>query len=244
MGAITASANTLTAIITSTAGWQSVNNAASATVGNAVVTDTQLQQNQQLAVATPSTTFIAGIANAVAQVANVASVTYVNNTTDAFDINGIPPHTFSMVVKGGATADIATAIALSKPPGIGTYGSASYVYVDANGVPETIYYAPVTQVEIDATITIKILAGWQATTGSTIQTAVFNFINSLPVGADCYISWLESAAQLGATGIGATFKIVSVTQALHSGSQTTADLVSLYYQEFFTNLTDITVVLT
>ena len=172
LGATTAAIATLTNILTPTAGWQTVNNAAIATPGLTVITDAQLQQNQQAALAVGSTTSMQSIVSAVLQVSGVTGVEYINNVTNSTNAQGIPAHTFALIVTGGTTANIATAIALTKPPGIGTYGNTSYIYTDTNGVPETIYYTPTVEQELQAVITIKALTGWVPATATTIQTAV------------------------------------------------------------------------
>src|SRR6185312_9684965 len=80
IGAISASANTISSIATPILGWQTVNNASAATAGNAVETDAQLRLRHEASVSLPSTSIFAGIAAAIAQVTGVTRVTpYENN---------------------------------------------------------------------------------------------------------------------------------------------------------------------
>ena len=244
LGAIPAAIATLTNILTPTAGWQTVNNSAIATPGLAVITDAQLQQNQQAALALGSLTYIQSIVSAVLQVSGVTGVEYINNVTDATNAQGIPRHTFALIVTGGTTANIATAIALTKPPGIGTYGNTSYIYTDTNGVPETIYYTPTVNQELQVVVTIKALTGWVPSTATTIQNAVQQWITSLVTGQNSYIAWIEAAASLQGTGLNGSFVVTGVTQALFSGVQANADLINNYYTDFYCNLADVTIVIT
>lgn len=244
-GAVAAQANTLTQIITTTAGWQSVNNALDAVVGFPVISDTELQQNQQNSVYTSSDGFMSDIVHDVLQVTGVTKIEYINNVTSSVDIYGIPGHTFSLIISGSpAVADVANAIALSKPSGVGSYGFINYTIVDANGVPELISYSLAQPTRIDVVITVKKLASWQATTGLAIQNAIFNFVNSLTTGTSSYIAWLESVASLTGTSLQSSFVVTSVTQALHGGTQAPNDLTAIYYQNFYCNLGDVGVVLT
>jgi uncharacterized phage protein gp47/JayE len=241
-GNIAALTDTLTNILTPTAGWNSVTNTSNASLGLAVELDSQLVQMQQSALAGSSQTFVQSIVGAVQKVSGVTNITYDNNTSNITDSNGVPAHTLSLIVTGTAVdADVAAAIALTKPPGIGTYGTTSYVYVDVNNVPETISWYKVTTVEIDLTITILPLTGYVAATKTAVQEAIYNFVNSFVPGQDSYISQLTTIAGLGATGPGLTYTITSITQALHGDSQTSATLTASLTQQFFTTLTDVVV---
>jgi len=242
-GNIAAVTGSLTNILTPTAGWQSVTNTAPATLGLAVELDSQLTQAQQLSLAGSAETFMQSIVSAVVKVSGVSSISYDNNTTGSTDTNGVPGHSFALIIAGTATnSAIGTAIALSKPPAIGTYGNTSYVYVDSNGVPETIQWYTVVPVELQVVVTILPLAGYVSSTKTAIQEAVYNFINSFIPNQDSYNSQLTTIAGLGATGQGLTYKIVSVTQALYAGTQLQQDLIANIFQQFYVNLADVSVI--
>jgi uncharacterized phage protein gp47/JayE len=242
-GNIAAAIGTLTNILTPTAGWNSVTNTSAATTGLAVELDSQLTQTQQQTLVGSSETFMQSIMGAVLRVTGVSAVNVDNNTSNSTDGNGVPAHSFALIVSGtGTDSDIGTAIALSKPPAIGTYGTTSYLYTDSNGVPETIRWYNTTLIRIDLTITIVPLTGYASATKTAIQEAIYNFVNSFIPNQDSYISQLTTIAGLGATGQGLTYTITSVTQALHGNSQSSVNLSTLLYQQFFTNLADVTVV--
>jgi Baseplate J-like protein len=242
-GNIAALSGTLTNILTPTAGWNSVTNTSDATIGLAVELDSQLVQAQQLSLAGSSETFMQSIISAVQKISGISSLFYDNNTSNATDNNGVPGHSFALIIGGTATSvNIGTAIALSKPPGIGTFGNTSYLYVDSNGVPETINWYTVVPVELQIVITILPLSNYVSTTKIAIQEAVVNFINSFTPSQASYISQLTTIAGLGATGPGLTYKIISVTQALYGHGQATNDLIANIYQQFYVNLNDVSVI--
>jgi hypothetical protein len=241
-GNIAAVSGTLTNILTPTAGWNSVINTSDATLGVAVQLDSQLVQAQQSALIGPTTTFMQSVVSAVLKVSGVQSIAYDNNTGDGIDSNGVTGHTFALIISGTPTdADVGTAIALSKPPAIGTSGSTTYIYTDSNGIPETINWYKVALVELQIVVNITPLTGYVAATRTAIQEAVYNFINSFLPGQDSYISQITTIAGLGATGQGLTYKITSITQALYSGSQLVQDLTTSIAQQFYVNLSDVTV---
>jgi uncharacterized phage protein gp47/JayE len=243
-GNITAQPNTLNVIQNPQVGWLSANNSLAATVGNPFQTDAQLSQIQQLTVAAPSLTFMAGINAAVLAVAGVTETVYDNNVTGVTDANSVPGHSFSIVYGGTASvASVATAIALSKPPGIGTFGTSNFVFVDQNGVPETINLYQVAMQELIFQITIHRLAGYQTATAAAIQTAVFNFINSLAIAEPSYLNRIFIPAGLtGAGQQGTTFVVTGIQQALFGNTLGTADLTPSFFTQFFCNLSDITII--
>src|SRR5882757_3365374 len=73
-GAVAALANTITGIFTPTQGWQTVNNAAAATLGAPVISDAQLRAQQAQSVANPSLTVFEGTVGAVENVPGVTAV--------------------------------------------------------------------------------------------------------------------------------------------------------------------------
>ena len=125
-GAISAGANSLTAILTPTLGWQTVTNGSNAaSLGAPVESDAALRGRQAASTGQPASTPTEAIAAEVANVAGViASQLYENNTAST-DSNGIPSHSVSVVVDGGDVNAVAEAIFDKIAPGIGTYGSTS-----------------------------------------------------------------------------------------------------------------------
>ena len=102
IGEIRAAAGDIRNIVTPTRGWQSVNNPTAAIPGAPVETDAELRRRQAVSTALPSLTVFDGTVGAVAQVAGVLRFRGYENDTSVTDDNGLPPHSISLVVEGGA----------------------------------------------------------------------------------------------------------------------------------------------
>ncbi len=196
LGNIAAAPNTITTIVTPTAGWQTATNLLSAVPGAPVETDAGLRQRQSVSTSLPSQTPLAGIFGAVANVPGVEQLAVYENDGDITDVNGIPPHSISVVALGGDATAIASAIALRRAPGAGTYGNTTEVITDQKGIPVTISFWQPLQVTITVQITISALNGYVSTTGIAIQAAVAAYIGGLGVGQNLFFSKIFGPANL------------------------------------------------
>lgn len=219
-GEITAQAGQITKIATPTRGWQTVTNAAAATVGAATETDSALRQRQAYSVALPSATILEGTLGAVLSVEGVTKATIYENDTNSTDANGIPAHSISVVAQGGDATEIATAIWLKKTPGCGTYGTTSEVITDDNGIVTTINFYRPTISTIQATVTITPEAGYVIATAQAIQQAVADYVNGLAIGADVSIARTTAAAVTA----GPAYDVSSVVMGKNGGAQSAANV--------------------
>lgn len=237
-GEIAAQAGQITKIATPTRGWQTVTNAAAATVGAATETDAALRLRQAYSVALPSATILESTLGTVLSVDGVSKATIYENDTNTTDANGIPAHSISVVAQGGSATDIAKAIWLKKTPGCGTYGTTSEVIIDDNGITTTIrFYRPtITAVAVTVTITPK--AGYLAATGEAIKAAVAKYINDLAIGADVSIARTTAAAITA----GPTYDVSSVTIGTVGGAQSASNLAIPFNGLATCDTDDITVV--
>lgn len=239
-GEIAAQAGEITKIQTPTRGWQTVTNAAAATVGAATETDAALRYRQSYSVALPSAAIFEGIVGAVLGVDGVTKARGYENDTSTTDANGIPGHTISLVVQGGLVADIARAIWTKKTPGCGTYGDTSDVVTDNNSVTTTIsFYRPV-MTSIAATITITPEAGYLAATGEAIKQAVADYINGLAIGDDVSIARTTAAAITA----GPAYDVSSVTIGKAGDPQSASNYVISFNGLAQCDVDDVSVVTT
>ena len=243
-GAIVAAAGTINKIANPQYQWQSFTSTSDAVVGAPVEQDPTLKGRQAISTALPSQTVLDGILAAVGNVAGVTRFTAIDNDTASADVNGIPAHTISIVVQGGTVSDVANAIALKKTPGGQTYGTTSLVVTDALGIPRTINYFQLATVNIYFAITIKALTGYTSATGTAIQNALLNFINSLAIGEDVYYSQAQAAASLISLGAGQTFYIVSFYQATTPAPVSTSNIVIAFNAAAQTSLASISLTVT
>lgn len=243
-GAIAAAPNTITTIRTPTLGWASVTNPASATVGAPVETDPQLRQRQTASTALPAQTVLGGVVASVQSLAGVTEVIGYENDTDTTDADGIPEHNIALVVGGGDSAAIATAINLKKTPGTGTFGNTTETTTDLNGLPKTIkFFRPVDN-QLKISITIKALQGYTTTVGDAIKAALSEHIAGLATGATVIYSRLYFPAQLNGQGQWQTFEVTALQVATLAGSLGTADIDQLIYQNAVLQTSNITLTVT
>lgn len=226
-GGINAIAGAVNLINTPTTGWQSVSNALAASPGAAAQSDASLRREQALSVAGPGSTIIAAILGSVVEVTGVQEATGYENDTGVTDANGLPPHSYAIVVLGGDSQAIANAIALRAPPGTISVGNVSEVVVDSRGISRTINFYILQLQTINVSIVLKALPGYSSTTGGLIQAAVAAYVSGLPIGIYSYGSRLYAPADLAgdaamtATGLNqqqldalsSTYQILSISQS-------------------------------
>lgn len=201
-GAISASPNTLTVIVTPTRGWQSVTNPAASTPGLPVETDATLRQRQSVSTQIPALSVIGAILGAIKNIIGVGRATVYENDASAPDGDGIPGHSISAVVEGGDVDTIAAAIARYKTPGTGTYGSTSVVVQDPVGVPNQINFYELALINVAVLADIDAETGYVSPTGDLICAALALYFNDLTIGQDSQLNKLWSPVNL--TGDAAT----------------------------------------
>lgn len=216
-GAISAAANTVTVIYTPTLGWQSVNNAADATVGVAVEKDAKLRQRQALSTGNPSVTVFDGTIGALANLTGVSAVRGYENDTNSTDGDGIPAHTISCVVLGGDAVEICQTIQIHKTPGCGTYGTTSETVFDPKGMPLLINFYRPTDAEIGVELTLTPYAGYTSDYTPLIAQAVASAIEAFGIGNDVLLTQLYVAAYLVGTPAFGTFDITVLELNKNSG---------------------------
>lgn len=142
-GPFTASAGSLTEIVTPVSGWTSVYNAAAAIPGRLEETDDELRLRRRQSFLTGKSTEDAIEQALLSNVPGIASAVVFSNRTMTTDGEGRPPKSFEAIVVGGtATPDeIAQVIWDSMPAGIEPYGNVTATAVDRNGDAQTVKYS-------------------------------------------------------------------------------------------------------
>ena len=244
-GPITALIGEINQIVTPTSGWDSVNNEVAAVPGSNVETDESARSRYAQSASLPSRTVLEGTVAAILDLDGVTRAKVYENDTNAPDSNGIPGHTMSAVVEGGVALEIATAIFNKKGPGCGTYGDESVDVTDSFGTVTTIEYYIRELVDIESTITIKALTGYQTSYEDTIKQNVVDYLVGNEIGDNVLISSIFGAALSAAESLtNPPFSVVSVT-ANEIGQPPETEEVSILFNEVSTGITgDITVVVT
>lgn len=198
-GAISVNSNTLTSIVSTISGWDSVDNASAGSIGRDVETRAEFEARRELSVAKNSSGTISSIYSNVSNIEDVLDV-YAQqnrtNTTITVDTVDILPNSVYTSVLGGDTQEIAEAIESVLSAGCGTIGNTSYdVIIPDNGVIEEINF----QRPIAKGVKIEVKLNSTPTTpvdiADTIKDIVFNNfygldgINSrVKMGQDLYAS--------------------------------------------------------
>lgn len=151
-------AGTLTVIVTPVSGLNSVTNPGDAFLGKLADTDAQYRVRQESELrATGSATVLAIRSDILAiEINNVQPVVDCivrENTSDGFDSQGLPPHSFEALVFDGLGADvpndtIAQTIWESKGAGVRSVGNTSGIAIDSEGNHQTERFSRPTQVEV------------------------------------------------------------------------------------------------
>ncbi len=133
-GEISANPYELTVIETPINGWISVTNLDSAIAGRQNETDSELRVRRQRSLSLSGQSSLGSIFTAVGALGGVLYVSITENVTDTIaPITNLPPHSFSVVVRGGSDQDIGESIWNKKPVGILSYGDIDVTVKDIQG---------------------------------------------------------------------------------------------------------------
>lgn len=130
-GATQASIGTITRIVNTVGGWQTVTNLSVATPGTNRQNDSSLRLERAKSVSRPGNNQVDNMLGEIFSVAGVRRAIILENDTDTdnFYGNGLPKNSIAPIVDGGADADIALAIFRKKNPGCALHAAGSSVTV-------------------------------------------------------------------------------------------------------------------
>lgn len=203
-GPVVANAGTLTEIETPQTGWNTITNAADATLGEDEETDEDLRVRREQELRRAGAAAVDAIAADVAAVTTVVAVTVFENTGDVIDSDLVPPHAIEVVVLSNpATGDedeIAQAIWDSKAAGIEAHGAESGTAVDDQGTNHTINFSRPSEIPIHVNIECTVDANYPADGDTQIKEALAAWSQDLAVGEDVIWSSLFCVV-FGITGV-------------------------------------------
>jgi len=246
IGSVSALAGTITKIATPTIGWQAVYNVNDAAIGEPIETDAELRGRQATSTMIPNLSILDGIIGSIEKLTGVTEVAGFANDSELTDDNLIPPHSISLVVRGGDSQDVADTIANKKSPGTGTFGTTSIVTVDARGVPNTIDFFRPTNVLIDVQVTLKALTGYTDTIGDQIKQSLADYLNNLLFGKNVLNSKLYCPANLDDDNSEGSdsFDITSIRTRRGTDPYTENNINIAFFEDPIGNTTNVTIILT
>jgi hypothetical protein len=249
-GAIQAAVGTITTPSGgTTAGWTGATNPSPASPGLPVEADSQFRARQSLSVAAPSLTRLASTIAAIAAVPGVTRYatgtitapsgpgSSIENPTGGVDSWGNPAHSISMVVEGGTSLGVATAIYQKR--GLGVYtnpgsssGSMSISITDPNtGTMTYIGYQTPTYIPIYVTMVVHGQNGYSSAVLASIQSAIVAYLNELQIGETVNYSAISAVAQsVMPSLIAPQFSITSYAIGTAPSPVGTSNISLLYYQ--------------
>ena len=176
-GPISMLVDTITQIDTPLSGWDTVTNDDNATLGTNDESDSDLRARRRRSVARDAQAIIDAIRSAVENIDNVTQAVVLENDTDAEDANGLPAHSFQVVVSGGTNIDVADAIWLKKPAGIQAFGDITVEVIDSQGISHDISFSRPTPVVIYVEVTLTTFPEYPANGDDLIKQAIVDYAN-------------------------------------------------------------------
>ena len=181
-GPVAAPAGSLTVIVNSVSGWNTVTNAADAALGRNVDNDIILRQRREQQLALRGGSTVAAIkadlldADSVPALSDMRAVTVLENTSDSV-VAGMPPHSVEAIIDDGDTPTISNDVIAqviwdSKPGGIATTGGASGTAVDANGDPQTVNFSRVTLMPVYVVLSLTKTSDYPVTGDTLVKEAI------------------------------------------------------------------------
>jgi uncharacterized phage protein gp47/JayE len=140
-GVVNPPINTVKTLVTNVTNVLSVTNFDTFTLGRLKENDTELrirhQRNPQISKNSTTKAIFSRLSN----LSGVSLVRIFENTTNLTDIDGRPPHSYECIIEGGNEQEIAENIFDSKPAGVATYGSQSYLVNDYADSPSQVNWS-------------------------------------------------------------------------------------------------------
>lgn len=193
MGAISASADTLTVIKSPLFGWSSVTNAAAMTVGKIRESDQALRTRRRGSVSKGNRNITEALWAKLSDLSGVIDVSVLENATQNEDSRGLPPHSIHVVIAGGDDSEIAETIWLSKTGGTVVAGTESHTVIDEVGGEQVMKFSRPVDASINIEVFITPLSGYSFSTESLIKNALVSYLQeAISVGGSIINSALYS----------------------------------------------------
>lgn len=179
LDAVPCPAHSLTHILDPVLGWETIDNATAATLGQPVESDSQFRKRRK------ETLFLQGVAlpgaimSAVMDVEGVRSMVFRENytaETRVIDNVEIPPHTIYTVIDGGTDQAVAYALFANKSLGCGWLGKVEVEVTDeASGQNYLVRFDRPQEVPVRARVTVRVLGAGTVDYRSEVVDAIIAY---------------------------------------------------------------------
>lgn len=172
-GAVQANAGALSLLVSLPAGVESITNTSSASVGLPRETDAEFRARYAEVIGRHGAGYREAIRSAIVEKPGVIDAEVFDNNTGA-SVNrksvAIPAHSILAVVDGGQASDIASALAESKPLGVGMAGTTTH---DIDGT--TYRWYAVQEISLVITLQVRVRAGFPSDGIGTIRQNILDW---------------------------------------------------------------------
>jgi len=182
--------NTITQIVTSRLGWDSVMNPIAAVPGRLRETDQELRIRFRNTKFERAGNIVEAVYSALFSLDDVEQVFIDDNNTDVVNENGTPGHSFLVLVDGGTSVEIARAIWDNRGAGVASVGNTTVMITDKYGYQREIKFSRPTPVNIYIKLDITIDQNFPENGYDLIKQAIIDYVNSLSIGQDIIYSRL------------------------------------------------------
>jgi uncharacterized phage protein gp47/JayE len=209
----------VTGIISTQTGWNSVNNIVPGYTGRDDETDDELRLRYNLGVFQLGGATVNSIyANILQNVPGIIALKVYDNVGDVADADGRVPHCIEVVSWGGDAQQIADEIWVQKAAGIDTFGSVTVTVKDSQGYTHPIKFNRPVQVYMWVNVSVKLYSKeLYPPTGNDIIKAVIALDgNTLGINTDVIVQRLVAAVIAEVPGIEVlTITLAGSTDATH-----------------------------
>jgi len=158
-------------------GWSTVTNVAEGLIGTEAETDVELRARRQRSTSTGAQAILDAMFAAINNIPGVTNLTILENDTNAVDANGLPPHSFEVIVVGGDDQTIADTIWAKKSTGSTPAGTSDIDIVDSQGITHTMRLTRPAQIDIYVKVTVTTFADYPADGDDLIKQAIVDYAN-------------------------------------------------------------------
>jgi uncharacterized phage protein gp47/JayE len=199
-------------------------------VGYAMESDTSLRNRLQLLGTSKTLMLKDGLFLALMDLHGVTNVNILDNQTLA-SVEGVPAKSFSPVVLGGDTYEIAEIVYAFSGGGNPSYGDVTQPIRSETGATYLVQFSRPTEVEIAVGVTLSVTADYDASVGDAeVRDNIANYINGLQIGDPVLLKKVAAAAMI-AEVLDATIELnavaANVILAYDELAYTTVDLVTV-----------------
>ena len=168
---------TITRIDTPITGWTSVTNTLDALLGTNEETDVELRARREKSVARDAQAMVDAIFAAIANIEGVTQIVVLENDTNVTDTNGLPPHSFQVIVVGGNDIIIGDTIWLKKPAGVLSFGTTTVEILDSQGLGHDISFSRPTTVPIYVIVNLTTFSDYPVDGDALIKQSIVDYAN-------------------------------------------------------------------